>query len=67
MQYLAIIERTSNNFSAYFPDVPKTIEEVKERLNKALKMHIQGLQEDGGPLPEPLSKAEYMEVQTRGA
>ncbi len=73
MKYLAIIEKASANFSAYFPDIPgciatgRTIEEVKERLNIALEIHLQGMMEDGEPIPEPSTSAEYLEINTAGA
>ncbi len=68
MKYLAIIEQSTNNFSAYIPDVPgciatgKTIPEVTENLKKALEMHLKGMEEDGEPLPVPLSEAHYIAI-----
>jgi len=68
MKYLAIIEQSTNNFSAYIPDVPgciatgKTIPEVTENLKKALEMHLKGMEEDGEPLTVPLSEAHYIAI-----
>ncbi len=68
MQYLMVIEKGENNFSAYFPDLPgcvatgETIEEVKANLTGALIMHLQGLAEDNEPLPPPMAIAEYVEA-----
>jgi len=68
MQYLAVIEKTHDNFSAYVPDIPgcvatgKTMDEVKSNLRKAMEMHIKGLREDGEPIPPAESKAEYLKV-----
>lgn len=70
MKYLAVIEKTLTNFSAYFPDVPgciatgNTMEEVRDRLNLALEMHLKGMMEDGENIPQPLTSAEYMEIKT---
>ena len=68
MKYLAVIEKTRNNYSAYLPDVPgcvatgKTIEEIKDALEKALLMHLKGMREDGLPIPEPVASADYVTV-----
>ena len=31
-------------------------------MHEALKLHLEGLQEDGLPVPEPTAHAEYMAV-----
>lgn len=68
MQYLVIIERAKNNYAAYSPDVPgcvatgKTPEETMDSFKKALKMHLDGLKEDGLPIPAPIAQAEYVAV-----
>ncbi len=68
MQYLAIIEKSENNYSAYLPDVPgciatgKTIEEVKISIKKALEIHLKGLEEDGELPPLSISEAEYVAI-----
>lgn len=68
MEYLAVIEKSANNFSAYLPDIPGcvatggTIQEVKENLRAALILHIKGLQEDGESIPPAISSAEYLAV-----
>lgn len=66
MKYLVIIEKANNNYSAYLPDVPgcvatgKTREETRKNILKALEFHFEGLIEDGLPLPEPKSEADYV-------
>ncbi len=63
-----IIERGERNYSAYLPDLPgcvatgKTLEEVRQRMRQAVDMHLRGLREDGLPIPEPSSMAEYVEA-----
>ncbi|MDQ2731901.1 MAG: type II toxin-antitoxin system HicB family antitoxin [Armatimonadota bacterium] len=48
-----------HNWSAYSPDVPgcastgKTRTETKENFRRALRLHLEGLAEDGLPIPEP--------------
>jgi predicted RNase H-like HicB family nuclease len=61
-----VIERAGDNWSAYLPDVPGCVatggtpEEVRQRISEALAMHLEGLREDGLPIPEPTAKAEYV-------
>ena len=68
MRYLVILERAPENWAAYSPDVPgcvvtgPTPEETLERFREALRLHLQGLREDGLPLPEPSARAEVVEV-----
>lgn len=63
-----IIEKGEGNYSAYLPDLPgcvatgKTVEEVKERMGGAIDLHLRGMREDGLPVPEPTSLAEYVEA-----
>jgi predicted RNase H-like HicB family nuclease len=68
MKYLVIIERARNNYSAYLPDVPgciatgKSSDEARQEIIKALQMHLDGLKEDGLPIPEPQAQADYVAV-----
>lgn len=68
MRYAMIIEQGGRNYSAYVPDLPgciatgKTIEELKQRMSKAIGLHLRGMREDGLPIPEPTSLAEYVEA-----
>jgi predicted RNase H-like HicB family nuclease len=63
-----IIEKGERNYSAYLPDLPgcvatgKTVEEVKERMRGAIDLHLRGMREDGQPIPEPTSMADYVEA-----
>ncbi len=66
MKYLIVIEQTNNNYSAYLPDVPgciatgKTRDEARQNVVDALELHIEGLMEDGLPIPAPKSEADYI-------
>ncbi|MDZ4855814.1 MAG: type II toxin-antitoxin system HicB family antitoxin [Nitrospirota bacterium] len=68
MRYAVVIEKATDNYSAYVPDLPgcvatgATIEEVEAHIRKAIEFHLDGLREDGTPPPEPLSHVEYVEV-----
>jgi len=67
-KYLVIFEKANNNYSAYSPDIPgciatgKTRKEAEKNIREAISFHIEGLTEDGLPLPEPASFTEYIEV-----
>ena len=68
-----IIEKGENNYSAYLPDLPgcivtgKTVEEIKQLMSEAIEMHIEGMIEDGLPIPAPNSQVDYVEVQKLAA
>ena len=68
MRYAIVIERAENNYSAYVPDLPgciatgATVEEVEEEIRAAIRFHIDGLEEDGLPVPVPQSVVEYVEA-----
>ena len=63
-----IIEKAKSNYSAYSPDLSgciatgKTREEAEQNMHEAIEMHIQGLLEDGLPIPKQESFAEYIAV-----
>ena len=65
-EYLVIIEKVGDNFNAYVPDLPgcavcgDTREETKQLIQEAINLHVQGMLEDGEPLPEPEAQGEYM-------
>lgn len=52
----------------YVPDLPgcvatgATVEETEHRLRGAIEVHVQGLRQDGLPVPEPSSVVDYLEV-----
>lgn len=57
-RYLIIYERTANNWAAYSPDLPgcvttgRTRTEVQNNMREAIEFHLDGLREDGLPMPE---------------
>jgi predicted RNase H-like HicB family nuclease len=67
-KYLIVIEKTPNNLSAFSPDLPGCVAtgssqaEVEERMREAIRMHLEGMREDGVEIPEPSSVAEYIEA-----
>ena len=68
MRYAIVIEKAENNFSAYVPDLPgcvatgATVEEVESQIRGAIEFHIEGLREDGIPIPQPASRVEYVDI-----
>jgi predicted RNase H-like HicB family nuclease len=64
-----IVEEGENSFGAYVPDLPgcvavaETKEDVLELIQEAVAFHIEGLREDGQPVPEPSSSIEYVEIR----
>ena len=73
MKYAVVIERSPNNYAAYVPDLPgcvstgATEEEVLRRIHEAIEFHLDGLREDGLPIPEPLSTVAVVEIAAQGA
>ena len=67
-RFLIVIEKAKKNYSAYSPDLPgciatgKTVKQVEKNMHLAIKMHIDGLREDGFPIPKCNTKAEFMAV-----
>ena len=68
MKYTVVIERTPNNYAAYVPDLPGcmasagTRKEVLKEIREAIAFHIEGMHEDGEPIPEPTTTAAVVEA-----
>ena len=68
MRYAVVIEKGESSFGAYVPDLPgcvaagETKEEVMRLIQEAIEFHIEGLKEDGSPVPPPSSTIEFIEV-----
>ncbi len=68
MRYAIVIEKAGDNFSAYVPDLPgcvatgATVAETERALREAIAFHLDGLREDGAPVPPPSSRVNYVEV-----
>lgn len=67
MKYPVIVERAEHNFAAYVPDLPgcvstgQTLEETQRNIQEAIAMHLEGMREDGDPIPPP-SQVVFAEV-----
>jgi predicted RNase H-like HicB family nuclease len=61
-----VIEKAEGNYSAYVPDLPgrvatgTTVESVKHEICNAIRFHIDGLKDDGLPVPQPTSIANWV-------
>ena len=68
MRYAVVIEKAAGNYSAYAPDLPgcaatgATIEEIQQQIKEAIAFHLEGLKEEGLPIPEPTALCEYVEA-----
>jgi predicted RNase H-like HicB family nuclease len=68
MRYAIVIEKAGANYSAYVPDLPgcvatgATIEETEGAIREAIVLHLEGMREDGAPIPPPSSHVDYVEV-----
>ena len=68
MRYAIVIELADGNYSAYVPDLPgcistgATVQEVEDRIREAIQFHLEGLREDGRPVPVPSSRVDDVEV-----
>ena len=68
MRYAVVIEKAGANYSAYVPDLPgciatgASIKEAEAEIGHAIRFHIDGLRQDGLPVPDAISRAEYVEA-----
>lgn len=68
MQYTVIIEQGDSSWGAYVPDLPgcvaagETREEVQQLIREAIDFHIEGLRQQGEPVPKPHSFSELVEI-----
>lgn len=67
-RYAVVIEKTETGFGAYVPDLPgcvstgHTLEETERNIREAIKFHLDGMREDGDPIPEPTTVTAYVET-----
>jgi len=67
-RYLIVIEYADGGYSSYSPDLPgcvstgRTREEAEKNMREASEFHVDGLREEGFPVPEPLASSSYVEV-----
>jgi predicted RNase H-like HicB family nuclease len=68
MRYMVIIERSAASWGAYVPDLPgcaavgETREEVLSLIREAMEFHLEGLKQEGLPVPVPSSEGEFVQI-----
>jgi predicted RNase H-like HicB family nuclease len=68
MRYAIVIEHAGGNFSAYVPDLAgcvatgQTVSEAEQNIRQAIAFHLEGMKEDGTPIPSPTCQVDYVEV-----
>ena len=68
MRYAVVIEKAAANYSAYVPDLPGcvatggSVADVEQEIRAAIRFHIEGLREDGLPVPDATSSVEYIDA-----
>ena len=66
--YLIVIEKSATGYAASSPDVPgcvataRSIEKVAARMRQALLFHLEGLAEEGDPLPRAKGSASHRQA-----
>ena len=69
-RYAVVIEKGESSYGAYVPDLPgcvavaETVEEVKSLIREAIEFHLEGLRDDGQPVPVPATTVDYVDVAT---
>jgi predicted RNase H-like HicB family nuclease len=68
VKYAVVFEKTNTGWSAYVPDLPGvgvaagTLDETRALTVEAIEFHVEGLREDGDPIPEPTARVEELET-----
>ena len=68
-RYAIVIEKAESNYGAYVPDLPgcvatgATVEETESLLREAIALHLEGMRDDGIPIPDPSSVVDYLEME----
>jgi len=67
-RYMVVIEHGDTSWGAHVPDLPgcmdvgETRDEVVGLIREAIALHIDGLKEEGLPVPKPSSEGAFVEV-----
>lgn len=68
LRYTVIYEQGPTSWGAYVPDLPGVVsvgdsrEEVARLIQEAIEFHLEGMREEGLPIPSPSSFAGEVEV-----
>jgi predicted RNase H-like HicB family nuclease len=67
-RYAVVFEKSQTGYGAYVPDLPgcvaaaATLEETEKLVREAIELHLDGMREDGDPIPAPTTVAEMVEI-----
>jgi predicted RNase H-like HicB family nuclease len=68
MRYLVVLEKGPTSYGAHVPDLPaciaigETKEEALALIRESIAFHLDGLKQDGQPIPDPSSTGELVDV-----
>ena len=68
MKYLVVVERGERGWGAHVPDLPGCVAAARSRaevlwlIEGAIELHIEGIRQDGRPVPEPHCESEWVDV-----
>jgi predicted RNase H-like HicB family nuclease len=68
LRYMVVVERGESSWGAHVPDLPGCVavaesrSEVLELIREAIEFHIDGLRQDGLPVPAPSSEGDFVEI-----
>jgi predicted RNase H-like HicB family nuclease len=68
MRLRLIVEKAEGNYPAYAPDLPgcvatgETPQDAEDNMREAFRFHLDGLIEDGLPIPPAQSTVAYVEA-----
>jgi len=67
-EYAVVLEKSMNGWSAYVPDLPglgvaaATLEEAEQLMREGIEFHLEGMRQDGLPIPEPSAQVMRMTI-----
>jgi predicted RNase H-like HicB family nuclease len=67
-KYLVVIEQTDSGYPTYSPDLSGCVstgasrEEAEKNMREAIEFHVDGLRQEGYPVPEPQATSSYFEL-----
>ena len=68
---LVIYEKSADGYSAYVPDLPGctsagvTREEIETNIVEAITLHLQVMEDEGLPIPDPTSDSQMLVIANR--
>jgi predicted RNA binding protein YcfA (HicA-like mRNA interferase family)/predicted RNase H-like HicB family nuclease len=72
MKYAVVYEKTATGYSAYVPDLPwcittgRSLEQTERLMKEAIEFHLEGMREDGAPIPKPRTITEIRQSRSHG-